>query len=149
MKLRWNINEELNKNKEEKKVSSESKFTTNYKGFNIPELNKERETASKQFPLFERGKRTHDQLQENSNFFGLKNPSEQQNAAFHPLKLLNKNENLTDSKKMNLIEKDFEDLSRKNLSDLNWAQNQEKLNLNFPEEETSKKFFANFIKFKN
>ena len=58
MKIRWNINEDQNKIKEEKKNSTENKFTSAFKSFIPQDANKQQATESKPFPLYERQKRT-------------------------------------------------------------------------------------------
>jgi hypothetical protein len=146
MKIRWNLNEEQIKKKEEIKVLTENKLTYNLKNFNYQEkFNKDKNYTNANLPLYERTKRTHEKLQENLNLFGTKIQNQTEVNDEYPLRLLNKNENLNESKKMILIEKDYEDYIKKNNKDFDYQQIQDKLNLNLKDEEFSKSNISNII----
>jgi len=139
MKIRWNINEEQKLKNEETKSLPVNRFTTNIKNL-IPQegLNKLKETSTKQNPVYERSKRTYEKFQQNANYLGMKNPNITQNTSLHPIKLLNKEEVLNESKKMIMVEKDFEDFNKNNIKKIDWGQKHENINLNIPEDEISK-----------
>lgn len=112
MKIRWNINEHSKRNYEESKISSINNIQTGLKASIADNINLEKETAFKPLSLFERGKRNHEKMQENNKLFGITSADSYD----HPLKLMNKGEVPSESKKMILIDKNFDCLNKKDIN---------------------------------